>query len=84
LWNTDRDPVLEYIRIAKLGRGGRSEIIVFWSNHRSWIIEAIVDGLTHFTALDALEATLAGFLAQEAAAQGGDTTETRISHSFHY
>lgn len=76
--------MLEYIRIAKLGRGGRSEIIVFWSNHRSWIIEAIVDGLTHFTALDALEATLAGFLAQEAAAQGGDTTETRISHSFHY
>ena len=47
------------------------------SNHRSSVIESIVDGLTHFTTLDALEATLAGFLAQEAAAQGGDTIEQK-------
>jgi len=38
-----------------------------------------VDGLAHFTALDALEATLAGFLTQEAAAQGGDTIRVTLA-----
>ena len=39
--------------------------------HRSIVV--VGRNLAHFTTFDAFEAAFAGFFAQEAAAQGGDT-----------
>ena len=44
--------------------------VIVVGGHRSIVVGR---NLAHFTAFDAFEAAFAGFFAQEAAAQGGDT-----------
>lgn len=53
------------------GDANRERKVIVVGGHRSIVVGR---NLAHFTTFDAFEAAFAGFFAQEAAAQGGDTT----------